>query len=195
MRVPGNWGSDCSFPVLLHDDSILGQLLLDQNDFLLTLYNEITPCEEIRDGTYKSCTQKWIVNETVLLLSFCVIVCVPGSRGHSLSFENSMGVFPVRTQFELRSMIGILRKAGELYIYNILFMTVGCFWVKINKQKRRLRSGRKEDDEDVWSRLMVRNQTDVTQKDKLWYLPMGNALRMILWLPRVYSMSTVMGAE
>lgn len=27
------------------------------------------------------------------------------------------------------------------------------------------------------------------------HLPMGKALRMILWLPRVYSMSTVMGAE
>lgn len=35
---------------------------------------------------------------------------VPGSRGHSFSFENSMGVFPVRTQFELRSIIGILSK-------------------------------------------------------------------------------------
>lgn len=27
------------------------------------------------------------------------------------------------------------------------------------------------------------------------HLPMGKALRMILWLPRVYSISTVMGAE
>lgn len=27
------------------------------------------------------------------------------------------------------------------------------------------------------------------------HLPMGRALRMILWLPRVYSMSTVIGAE
>lgn len=39
---------------------------------------------------------------------------------------------------------------------------------------------------------------DVTLWDtgaKVGYLPMGSALRMILWLPRVYSMSTVMGAE
>lgn len=27
------------------------------------------------------------------------------------------------------------------------------------------------------------------------HLPMGKALRIILWLPRVYSMSTVIGAE
>lgn len=27
------------------------------------------------------------------------------------------------------------------------------------------------------------------------HLPMGNAFRIILWLPRVYSMSTVIGAE
>lgn len=35
---------------------------------------------------------------------------VPGSKGHSLSFANSAGVFPVRTQLELRSMIGILQE-------------------------------------------------------------------------------------
>ncbi len=35
---------------------------------------------------------------------------LPGSRGHSLSFENSICVFPVRTQLELRSIIGILLK-------------------------------------------------------------------------------------
>ena len=33
------------------------------------------------------------------------------------------------------------------------------------------------------------------EKKEVKYLPMGNALRMILWLPLVYSMSTVMGAE
>lgn len=48
VRVPGNWGSDCTLPVLLHNDSILWQLLLNQNDFLLTFYNEVTPCEEIK---------------------------------------------------------------------------------------------------------------------------------------------------
>lgn len=31
--------------------------------------------------------------------------------------------------------------------------------------------------------------------DVISHLPMGKALRMILWLPRVYSISTVMGAE
>lgn len=31
--------------------------------------------------------------------------------------------------------------------------------------------------------------------DDVSHLPMGKALRMILWLPRVYSISTVMGAE
>lgn len=54
VTVPGNRGSDCTLPVLLHNDSILGQLLLDQNDFLLTFYDEITPCEDIRDGAFKS---------------------------------------------------------------------------------------------------------------------------------------------
>lgn len=46
VTEPGNWGSNCTLPVLLHDDSILGQLLLDQNDFLLTFYNKVTPCKE-----------------------------------------------------------------------------------------------------------------------------------------------------
>lgn len=35
---------------------------------------------------------------------------IPGSKGHSLSLANSAGVFPVRTQLELRSIIGILQK-------------------------------------------------------------------------------------
>lgn len=33
---------------------------------------------------------------------------VPGSNGHSFSLANSAGVFPVSTQLELRSIIGIL---------------------------------------------------------------------------------------
>lgn len=36
---------------------------------------------------------------------------VPGSKGHSLSLANSAGVFPVRTQLELRSIIGILQES------------------------------------------------------------------------------------
>lgn len=43
FTVPGNWGSYCSLPVLLHNDSIFWQLFLDQNDFLLTFHNKITP--------------------------------------------------------------------------------------------------------------------------------------------------------
>lgn len=35
---------------------------------------------------------------------------LPGSKGHSLSLPNSAGVFPVRTQLELRSIIGILQE-------------------------------------------------------------------------------------
>lgn len=35
---------------------------------------------------------------------------LPGSKGHSLSLANSAGVFPVRTQLELRSIIGILER-------------------------------------------------------------------------------------
>lgn len=38
---------------------------------------------------------------------------VPGSKGHSLSFANSAGVFPVRTQLELRSIIGILQETQK----------------------------------------------------------------------------------
>jgi len=41
---------------------------------------------------------------------------VPGSKGHSLSFANSAGVFPVRTQLELRSIIGILQE-NQLNFY------------------------------------------------------------------------------
>ena len=40
---------------------------------------------------------------------------LPGSRGHSFSFANSDGVFPVSTQLELRSIIGILSKI-EYYL-------------------------------------------------------------------------------
>lgn len=38
---------------------------------------------------------------------------IPGSNGHSFSLANSAGVFPVRTQFELRSMMGILFKVKQ----------------------------------------------------------------------------------
>ena len=37
----------------------------------------------------------------------------PGSIGHSLSFAISAGVLFVRTQFELRNMIGILKTHRE----------------------------------------------------------------------------------
>lgn len=38
---------------------------------------------------------------------------IPGSKGHSFSLANSAGVFPVRTQFELRSIMGILFKIQQ----------------------------------------------------------------------------------
>lgn len=38
---------------------------------------------------------------------------LPGSKGHSFSLANSAGVFPVRTQFELRSIMGILFKIKQ----------------------------------------------------------------------------------
>lgn len=38
---------------------------------------------------------------------------IPGSNGHSFNLANSAGVFPVRTQFELRSMMGILFKVKQ----------------------------------------------------------------------------------
>ncbi len=44
---------------------------------------------------------------------------LPGSRGHSLSFENSICVFPVRTQLELRSIIGILLKKKKSLVKSI----------------------------------------------------------------------------
>lgn len=40
---------------------------------------------------------------------------IPGSKGHSFSLANSAGVFPVRTQFELRSIMGILWKNKRKY--------------------------------------------------------------------------------
>lgn len=52
------------------------------------------------------------------LTQFVVVVgfffCIPGSSGHSLSFANSMGVFPVSTQLELRNIIGILQKQNTI---------------------------------------------------------------------------------
>lgn len=44
---------------------------------------------------------------------------LPGSKGHSFSLANSAGVFPVRTQFELRSIMGILFKIKQKE--NIIF--------------------------------------------------------------------------
>lgn len=41
---------------------------------------------------------------------------VPGSKGHSFSLANSAGVFPVSTQLELRSIIGILQE-NQLQFY------------------------------------------------------------------------------
>lgn len=41
---------------------------------------------------------------------------VPGSNGHSFSLANSAEVFPVSTQLELRSIIGILQE-NQLQFY------------------------------------------------------------------------------
>lgn len=40
------------------------------------------------------------------------MIIKPGSIGHSLREANSAGLFPVRTQLELRSIIGILDNKG-----------------------------------------------------------------------------------
>lgn len=105
------------------------------------------------------------------LFSLCVFFfCIPGSSGHSLSFANSMGVFPVSTQLELRNIIGILQKPNTIKHITIR-----------NKH---------------WIKWQDHFKNHVKAKPKhIFYLPIGSALRMILWLPRVYSMSTVMGAE
>lgn len=50
---------------------------------------------------------------------------VPGSKGHSFSLANSAGVFPVRTQFELRSIMGILFKVKQKKIPHS-----DCHWQK-----------------------------------------------------------------
>lgn len=42
--IPGHWGSDSTFSVRLHDDPVLGQLLLDENNFLHSFDNEIATC-------------------------------------------------------------------------------------------------------------------------------------------------------
>lgn len=45
-----------------------------------------------------------------ILISFTDLAeDLPGSKGHSFSLENSMGVLPVSTQLELRNIIGILK--------------------------------------------------------------------------------------
>lgn len=44
LAAPGNRGSNCTLAILLHNDAVLGQLLLDKDDLLLTLHNEIAPC-------------------------------------------------------------------------------------------------------------------------------------------------------
>lgn len=40
--IPGDGGSDGTFAVLLHNDAVLGQLLLDKNHLLLPFYYEVT---------------------------------------------------------------------------------------------------------------------------------------------------------
>lgn len=41
IAEPGHRGSHRTLAVLLHNDAVLGQLLLDENDFLLSFHNEI----------------------------------------------------------------------------------------------------------------------------------------------------------
>lgn len=115
VKAPSNRGSHCTLPVLIHNDSILWQLLLDQYDFLLTFHDKISPCK-VKSRNW-DCDDKLI--SFALTLSF--FFCIPGSSGHSLSFANSMGVFPVSTQLELRNIIGILQKQNtSSYTINIL---------------------------------------------------------------------------
>lgn len=162
VKAPSNRGSHRTLPVLIHNDSILWQLLLDQYDFLLTFYDKISACK-VKSRNY-DCDDK-LIQSVLTLFSFCI----PGSSGHSLSFANSMGVFPVSTQLELRNIIGILQKQNTI---NILIRNK--HWIK-------------------WQDYF-KNHAKPRPKH-IFYLPIGSALRMILWLPRVYSMSTVMGAE
>lgn len=105
------------------------------------------------------------------LKKFVVVFLIPGSSGHSLSFANSMGVFPVSTQLELRNIIGILQKQNT---------------IKHNKHML--------DNFKIYIYIYFKKSCQTRPKHR-FYLPIGSALRMILWLPRVYSMSTVMGAE
>ena len=44
----------------------------------------------------------------------------PGSMGHSLRDASSAGLFPVKTQLELRSIIGILYEGKKLHHYHQL---------------------------------------------------------------------------
>lgn len=46
MAAPGHRGSHRTLAVLLYNDAVLGQLLLDENDLLLTFDNEITTCTQ-----------------------------------------------------------------------------------------------------------------------------------------------------
>lgn len=47
-----------------------------------------------------------------------------------------------------------------------------------------------------WGHIMgLESRQCGSNTDFISHLPMGKALRMILWLPRVYSISTVIGAE
>ena len=69
ITVPGDWSSNCSLPVLIHDDSILRQLLLNQNDLLLTFYNEITSCEETQWTRWTN-TSRYLVLLLFFLLYF-----------------------------------------------------------------------------------------------------------------------------
>lgn len=108
VKAPSNRGSHCTLPVLIHNDSILWQLLLDQYDFLLTFHDKISPCKK------KSQRILIVMTNWYNLFSLCLFFCIPGSSGHSLSFANSMGVFPVSTQLELRNIIGILQKQNTI---------------------------------------------------------------------------------
>lgn len=51
--------------------------------------------------------------KTAILFFFVFFPNQPGSIGHSFKDANSAGLFPVSTQFELRSIIGILSKREQ----------------------------------------------------------------------------------
>jgi len=96
VRGTGHARSHLALPVDLDNNTVLGQLLLDEDDFFHTLGDKVTACPSARVREKKA-----------------IVTCLPQSIGHSFIFTISGSLLLASTQCDERSMMG-MRPMGTL---------------------------------------------------------------------------------